>query len=227
MKIYKSCYRNHWISPYTIIDYVFFWTDWSKCARDRRIRSLEEESRYIKRPDWTERCSDYLNPVSRAIQWALDRIHPQINYVKINRWDTWSMDHTLADIILPMLKQLKETKHGAPFTEDDDVPEYLRSYMAQPKENEWDTDSLHFLRWDWILDEMIWAFEQKVDNDSDSQFFDHSAYKDNKIGTDTWLEDLSNGVSKTKYDKEGHQKWQERKSNGFRLFGKYYENLWD
>jgi hypothetical protein len=153
----------------------------------------------------------------------LDFVHPRWTYVKIEPWDTWSFDHTLADIILPGLCQLQATKHGAPFTEDSDVPEYLRSYMAQPKENEWDTDSLHFMRWDWILAEMIWAFEQKVDGESDSQFFDHSECGDEKF---PWDKD-GQYVSKVKYDSEGHQKWQERKSNGFRLFGKYYENLWD
>jgi len=154
----------------------------------------------------------------------LDFVHPRWTYVRLDEWDTWSFDHTLADIILPGLKQLKATKHGAPFTEDDDVPEYLRSYMAQPKENEWDTDSLHFMRWDWILAEMIWAFEQKVNDEADSQFFDHS-----ECPTDPHarLDDLTNGASKVKYDKDGHQAWQERKANGFRLFGKYYENLWD
>ena len=29
------------------------------------------------------------------------------------------------------------------------------------------------------------------------------------------------------YDWEGRKAYQERISNGFRLFGKYYENLWD
>jgi hypothetical protein len=30
-----------------------------------------------------------------------------------------------------------------------------------------------------------------------------------------------------KVDMEGMQRMQERITNGFRLFGKYYENLWD
>jgi hypothetical protein len=95
--------------------------------------------------------------------------------------------------------------------------------MAQPKENEWDTDSLHFMRWDWILDEIIWAFEQKTDDDADSKFFDHSECGDEKF---PWNKD-GQYVSKIKYDKEGHRAWADRKANGFRLFGKYYENLWD
>ena len=130
------------------------------------------------------------------------------------------MDHTLADIVLPMLKQLQATKHGAPHTDDADVPEYLRSHMAQPKEYEWDTDSLHFQRWDWILAEMIWAFEQKVcEEDVEGQFFDHTPSN----GLDPWDPEY---VGPT-WDKEGYMKWHDRKANGFRLFGKYYENLWD
>ena len=34
--------------------------------------------------------------------------------IKIDRHDTYSMDHTLALIILPMLVQLRNTKHGIP-----------------------------------------------------------------------------------------------------------------
>jgi hypothetical protein len=224
MKIYKSNYRNHWISPYTIIDYMFFWTDWSKCSRSRGI--VEDEA-FVDHPAWVETASTYLAPVSRGIQWILDLVHPPINYVRIDRWDTWSMDHTLADIILPMLRQLKETKHGSPNVDDEDVPEYLRSHMAQPKENEWDTDSLWHMRWDWVLAEMIWAFEQKVADDAESQFFDHSAYETDNVPVRDWLADMENRLSKTKYDKEGHEAWTARKANGFRLMGKYFEALWD
>jgi hypothetical protein len=220
MKIWISNYRYHWISPYTIIENIFFWTDWSKCGRNKGVI---EDKDYVDHPEWVERWANRITPISTAIRVVLDFIHPPIKYVKIDRWDTWSMDHTLAYIILPMLKQLSETKHGAPFTEDDDVPEYLRSHMAQPKENEWDTDSLHFMRWDWILAEMIWAFEQTVKDDDEHQFFDHSECGDEKF---PWNE---NGqyVSKVKVDREGLEAHQKRKANGFRLFGKYYQNLWD
>ena len=231
MKIYKSNYRNHWISPYTIIDHLFFWTAWSKCSRTSTIQSaideLDGKYKYIEHPDWVDRWADRLTPISRAIQWVLDLIHPQIDYVKIDTWDTWSMDHTLANVILPMLKQLRENKHGAPNTDDADVPEYLQSHMAQPKENEWDTDSLWHMRWDWVLAEMIWAFEQKVADDAEGQFFDHSAYENDNVPIKEWLADVNNRASKIKYDEAGHQVWLARKANGLRLFGKYYEALWD
>ena len=226
MKVWISNYRNHWISPYTIIDYAFFWTDWSKCSRNK---SIIDDKEWVDHPAWVDKWVDRIQPISTAIRVVLDFIHPRFNYVKIDRWDTWSMDHTLAHIILPMLKQLDKEKHGAPYTDDNDVPEYLRSHMAQPKENEWDTDSLHFMRWDWVLAEMVWAFEQELKDDDEAQFFDHSAYEkaDGKTNHDTWFKDMTEGKSKLKVDNDGLEIHQERKKNGFRLFGKYYQNLWD
>ena len=125
--------------------------------------------------------------------------------IRIDRYDTWSMDHTLAPIILPMLIQLKETKHGAPNVYMEDVPEELRATKDQLDAygKQGDVDPKHFDRWDWVLDEMIWAFEQKCRDD--------------------WMEDYYYN----KWDLEGVRVHQERMSNGFRLFGKYYENLWD
>ena len=240
MKVYISGYRDHWISPYTMLDYAFFWTDWSKCARDKTvIRSLEEERKhkYIERPEWTERWSDRLTPVSRAIQWVWDCVHPPIKYVKIDRYDTWSMDHTLADIVLPMLKQLKEKQHGAGFVDDTDVPEELKSTSAPPKENEWDTDANHFKRWDWVMNEMIFAFECKVD-DSWQDAFREGEHDILWVPVDADGNEVPKGEHKYtemrrgpkdtyKCDYDGMKKVEERIQNGFRLFGRYYQNLWD
>jgi hypothetical protein len=69
---------------------------------------------------------------------------------------------------------------------------------------------------------MIWAFEQELKDDDESQFFDHSECGDEK----PWDKD-GKYVSKLKLDTEGLEKHQKRKANGFRLFGRYYQNLWD
>ena len=237
MKVYIGKPRDHWISPCTMLDYVFFWTDWSKCSRDRRIRSLEEERNYVEHPAWVERWSDRLEPISRAIQWVLDRIHPPINYVKIDRWDTWSMDHTLSPIILPMLKQLKATQHGAGFVDDDDVPEELKSTSAPQKENEWDTDANHFARWEYVLDEMILAFEHKVDDSWQDAFREgehdivwipvDAAGNEVAKGEHRYYQ-MKDGPNNTyKCDYEGMRVVEARIQNGFRLFGRYFQNLWD
>ena len=237
MRVFLSKPRDHWISPYTMLDYVFFWTDWSKCARDRRIRSLEEESKYVEHPEWVERWSDRLEPISRAIQWVWDRVHPPINLVKIDYWDTWSMDHTLSPIILPMLRQLKAAKHGSPFVDDEDVPEELRSTNAPPKENEYDTDANHHARWDWVMDEMIFAFNCKVDDSWEDAFREGDIdmlwvpvdVDGNEVvkGEHRYFQ-MKDGPNNTyKCDYEGMKVVENLIQNGFRLFGKYYQALWD
>lgn len=138
--------------------------------------------------------------------------------IRIDPFDTWSMDHTLALIIVPMLKQLKATKHGAPLTDDEDVPEHLRSTAAPPKENNWDVDANHFKRWDWIIDEMIWAMEQVI-KDDDGQFYDCSEVDEEA--------DVNTQVHQMKIDREGLKQYHERIQNGCRLFGKYFQALWD
>ena len=202
MKVYLSKYRYHWISPYTVLEKVFFW------------REIDYDEPII------DKWSDRLTPICQGIQKVLDFIHPKINYVKIDRWDTWSMDYSLSFIVVPMLKQLKETKHGAPFVDDEDVPGELKSTSAPPKENEWDTDENHFKRWDWALNEMIWAFEQNIDTNSEEKFFDHEEW-------DPTEKDFNTSLHKIKIDQPGLKAHQDRKANGFRLFGKYYQGLWD
>ena len=163
----------------------------------------------------------------------LDFVHPEIKYVKIDRWDTWSMDHTLADIILPMLKQLKATKHGAPFVDDEDVPDELKSTSAPAKENEWDTDDNHFKRWDYVLDEMIFTFECKVDDTWQDKFssgeFDKKtvACQWDENGKATMYEWIDGPKHTYTLDIDGMKVVQKRITNGYRLFGKYYEGLWD
>jgi hypothetical protein len=75
--------------------------------------------------------------------------------VRIDDHDVWSLYNTLALIIAPALKKLKEQKHGAPDVADDDVPTKLKSTSCRKKKkNEWDTDSNHFKRWDYVLDDL-------------------------------------------------------------------------
>ena len=191
----------------------------------------------MERPDWVERWSDRLEPISHAIQWILDRVHPAINIVKIDRWDTWSMDHTLSPIILPMLRQLKEKKHGAPFVDDEDVPDHLKSTAAPAKENDWDTDANHFDRWDWVMSEMIFAFECKTDDSWEEEFrsgdIDMLWVPVDRDGNEVPRGEhnfyqMKDGPKNTyKCDYEGMKAVEARIQNGFRLFGKYYQALWD
>lgn len=149
--------------------------------------------------------------------------------VHIDEWDTWSMDHTLAEIVVPMLLQLKETKHGAPHVDKEDVPEDLWPNEAEEEaySKNGETDIHFWARWDWVLDEMIFAFESKRVDNWEEQFYsgEHDIYR-NDISDD--YSEMKRGPNDTfKIDREGMAAYQSRISNGFRLFGKYYENLWN
>lgn len=144
--------------------------------------------------------------------------------VHIDSHDTWSMYETLSHIIVPMLKQLKETKQGSPFIDDEDVPEHLRSSKAPPVENTWDADEhYHYhARWDWVLNEMTWTFEQ-YQTEWENQFFHGNI--DYKINEDGILEEGPNHT--LIIDEENRKKHIERMKHGRMLFAKYYECLWD
>jgi len=241
MKVFLNNYRHHWLSPYTMIDYLFFWTAWSKCHRDkswdRVLSNSETGGNWSDRPDWVEVWSEHLMPISKFIQTILDWIHPKIDFVKIDRWDTCSMDQSLGQIVLPMLRQFKSKSHGAPLVEDVDVPEELKSSSAPPIEKEHGTDGNYFKRWDWALSEMIFAFESKLDTSWQDAFtfgeidmvfvpIDHAgnevAKKDAKYFQ--WVDGPNNTYE---CDYEGMKVVEDRIQNGFRLFGRYYQNLWD
>ena len=208
MKVYIGPYVDRWVS------YV-------------HDRYMERKYGYTDWPETQTRFENFLEKTEDVLQWIynhsinlyLDRKERNIK-IRIDRYDTWSMDGTLAHIVVPMLKQLKETKHGAPAVEFKDVPEELMPPDAEAVKKLYmengEIDENFFKRWEWVLDEMIWSFEQKT-IDWEKQYYGE------------WVEDKSNllGGHHASTDYDGLKAHQARMSNGFRLFGKYYENLWD
>ena len=206
MKIYFNKPKNNWLSPYRIIEKVIFW------------REIDYDEPIVQ--FWNKVLTPFCS-VLFDIRQFLTR---DIKYIHIDPWDTWSMDSTLSPIILPMLKQLRKTKHGAPFVENEDVPKNLRVGAKGTRNPDVhklfeDNDNTFFERYDYILDEMIWTFEQLSDWDNDKQFYDHT--KSSKEP------DLNKSVRKIKIDHKGLKAHNARIANGLRLFGKYYRGLWD
>jgi len=239
MKVKIGPYKN-WYGPYQLAETLCFWA-----------KPVEDEHGMKSKPDYVHNFGEWLAHGSvepepevgeirswnreRPTTWLYNFLHwidskkKRTIKVHIDRWDTWSMDDTLAHIILPMLKQLKATKHGGPFVDLKDVPKELHGKKLTKKQKDnGEIDDKHFERWDWVLDEMIFAFETKVDDGRWEEQFESGTsdiqWKKLKNGNS----EMVKGPNDTKvYDWEGRKKYQERISNGFRLFGKYYENLWD
>lgn len=248
MKVKIGPYKNYF-GPYQLAESILFWKnkyddevvhkfgEWLAGDNDdedddRMFRENKKKSLLYKFLLWLD------SKKSRTIK------------IRIDKYDTWNMDRTLALIILPMLKQLKETKHGSANVDLEDVPEHLRCYTTedydsqqtfefykehQVEEGKYDIHA----RWDWVLDEMIWAFEQhQPDCDWESQYYTGEAdwrwkkvdrtYPNPVTGKEEGLSQMIEGPNHTmKVDYDGLQKHQDRINNGFRLFGKYYQGLWD
>lgn len=174
-----------WVGPYQISTKF----DW-----------LIGEDRADKLGDWLSNTW-----VNDFCTWIHSKRKRKIN-IHIDNYDVWSADNTLALIIHPVLVKLRESKHGSPYCDDEDVPYDLRL------SNEKDGDDIHHDRWAWVLGEMIWAFEQHKTDDWESQFHTGATYGPDQPEV---------------IDKEGLKNHHTRMKNGLRLFAKYYENLWD
>jgi hypothetical protein len=118
-----------------------------------------------------------------------------------------------------MLVQLRATKQGSGFVDDEDVPAHLRSTACAKPPNEWDLDANFHRRYEWVLDELIWVFG--TDHaEAEGQFYQ---FKKREPGEkfSSLLDSLES------MDVDGYNAYQARVQNAYRLFGKYYQTLWD
>ena len=246
MKVLIGSYTSWW-GPYQLAEKLCFW-----------VKDVEDEFGMKSKPDWVHSFGEWLahgeiHPepkVGETTSWNRERKITLLNKtltwiyskkkrkveVHIDKWDTWSMDHTLAEIALPMLKQLKATKQGYAMVEVEDVPIALQVHVN----SEWspqgelfdfpiveDDKSVGELRWNYVLGEMIFAFEHKLD-DSWQEEFRSGEHDIQWKRCENGMSQMVDGPNNTyKCDYEGMQKVEDRIQNGFRLFGRYYQNLWD
>lgn len=205
MKVYIGPYRG-WVGPYQIAD--FFCKRWLGEDRAFAVGTWLADKTFLgKFCNWIHRRQE------RTVK------------VKIHDYDTWNMESTLAILVLPMLKQLKAKQHGAPYTENDDVPEHLHAVPGELPEH---VDANHFARWNWIMDQMIWSFEQlQPDCDWEAQF--HTGEHDIQwLPSGNGMNEMVIGPKDThKFDAEGYKLHSARIDLGLKFFGKYYRGLWD
>lgn len=160
--------------------------------------------------------------------------------VQIEKFDTYSFDHTLAHIILPGLIQLKLHKMGVP-TEFADVGgadyENQKSFDFYAETHDWAFEQ-SINKWEEILDKIIWSFQQILFDDWEKKY-EYGIPEFDWVPSDqTYLNALTNKVEQTftLLDKNKEDHWtdyngirehQRRIQEGLELFGKYYQHLWD
>ena len=222
MKVNIGPYRNYW----TTSSVENLWIKLRYPGKNYWDVDLEEG-------DFLDRTIEkFLDMWQSVLNGTINKLpyERKIN-IHIDNYDVWNMDHTLALIIVPMLKKLKECKQGAPMVDAKDVPKHLRT-TENPELNTADTTQE---RWDWVLDEMIWAFEGHASEDDSSQFHYNSEQLELEFTDSEFEGHKTLQINKQKdtskpayfYDIEAHKAHSKRKANGRRLFAKYYEGLWD
>lgn len=219
MRVYIGPYPNFY-SVYQVVDLLkYVGVSEDKCF---------EISGKLSKVKWLESFFSVLNSRKRKIK------------VKIHKYDTWNFDNTLAHIALPALIQLKETKKGSGFIDLEDVPECLRFTDIEDWDNQFCFDFYYdeqfvkrncdvHTRYDWALGEMIWAFQQLLDDDWEQQYWsvqpeiDLTVYPEDE-GKETYP---IRWKTRGECDWEARAKHQKRIDYGLYLFGKYYQTLWD
>jgi len=250
-----------WIGPYQIAEKIIWWADkyddndvWAD--RQHRLGTWLAQDRKGNDSWLAKTCAwihkHWQNGGERRVS------------VRIDPTDVYSADHTLAQIIAPTLRMLKAKKNGSPNIDNDDLPEHLRMDAYELRvfnDGHWDhslnatepdkaaANKKFHAGWDWVLDEMIWAFTQHERGNWDDQFHsgEHDmlwqkidvhgtpigepvartsdAPSDDQRGDHLWQ--MLRGPKDTHaYDSDGAKAWSARMANGRRLFAKYYEALW-
>jgi hypothetical protein len=245
MRVYLGKYKNYF-GPYQLAEALCFWAP-----------RVQDEYGFKRKPDWVHKFGEWLaygsvlpeaapgdwtnifqdnrksTWLSRILSWV-DGKRKRTQYIKIDDWDTWSADHTLAMIILPILRQLQSEKHGAPFVDVKDVPKELHGKKLTKKQRDMgEVDDKHFERWDWVLSEMIFAFEHLVDDSWEDKF--RSGNYDLRSKPIEWdeagkptLYEMVDGPDHTaETDYDGIAEVNKRIDRGLLFFAKYYRNLWD
>jgi hypothetical protein len=198
MKVNIGSYQDYF-GPYQIAEKVFFWINHREVllGLDETLEHRWDVKACEKFGDWLSNRTWFV----KFLNWIDSKKQRKIQ-VRIDPWDTWSMDHTLALIIHPMLVQLKAANHGYFSSDPEDAPSIGAGEVTDYGGN----DTLALDRYNWIMDEMIWTFDTlKTDRD-------HELFYNEETG---------------QYNFEGQKEHDKRIQNGLRLFGKYFRALWD
>lgn len=219
MKIDIGPYTNY-IGPYQIAEKILFWKDKHKANEVNPLEPHPDADAIDK----LGRALDSVPGLTNLCTWIESKRKRKVK-IHIDNYDVWSADNTLAMIIHPVLLKLKENKHGSHHVDDRDVPKELRraaaTRLTKEEKNSGHTDDNWEKRWDYVLNEMIWAFEQHANSNWEEQFYSGKS----DLNWDNGV--IEKGPNDTfKFDIEGRKLHMDRMDNGRRLFAKYYFGLW-
>jgi hypothetical protein len=138
MKVFIGPYV-HYIGPYQIAEKLLFWCN----KYDPKVKSLGNK---LKQSLFLKFICD----------WIYKKRTRKIK-IEFQSYDFYSLDHTLALIILPALQEMKE--FGNFFVVDEDIPKNILDKWSHLEENKRNN-----FKYQWIMNELIWTFEQIVND---------------------------------------------------------------
>ena len=130
--------------------------------------------------------------------------------------ETWNLDNTIANFVLPRLKRYKELNNGCPI---------LDGFDESLDEN---NDKMHE-EWNRIIDRIIFSLE-RISKDDESDWikypenYDHGWTTKPSITHPNHSELVWNDKRKPEYIE--YEKLQKEIQEGLSLFSKYFRSLW-
>jgi len=173
------------------------------------------------------RLSNYLKTKDRKVN------------VEIEHFDTYSLDHTLALIILPALIQYKNNNNGIPseFSDVGGDPNSMQESFSFYTDTHVEAFEEGVRKWEEVIDKMIWSFQQIVEDQYQSKYHHGSSDILWKKSDEEFYNPVTGKMEKAYdmietdpdarwYDINGYEEHERRVQEGLELFGKYYRNLW-
>ena len=142
--------------------------------------------------------------------------------------ESWDFKSHCAKWVLPRLKKLREDTMSYPsrLSNSDEIFSDQRyfSFYKDVSKGDSKTQEYGAIKWDEILDKIIWSFEH-MDDDIDPIYPEN--YDHRQIVVDISEKGTTfRPVDDRKIDWSPIEAHQRRLQEGFDLFGKYYEDLW-
>lgn len=195
MKVKIGKYKDY-VGPYQIAEALCFWAP-----------KTTDEFGFKEYPKWVNDFGEWLSNtwVMPVCEWVESKRHRTIK-IRVDDYDTWSADHTLALIIHATLVEFRNSKrYGVPGYNTEDTV-----YLSDDSDYEGDAMELKVKEWNKILDKMIWSFDAIINEAN------HDNYWEETPDRDKW-----------KIHLEKLKKHNEKIQEGLDLFGKHFRNLWD
>jgi hypothetical protein len=195
-----------------------FCHDWSYRENEKLEQWKQREARLEKWvPEWP----------FRLINWIIRANKPKKDLIKIDYWDLWGFDCSIAQVIYPALIKIKEKKHGTPMSFFDHVPDE-RLHQTTDEDNK-----IAEQKWEDTLDQMIWSFGELVnDNFNEPNYLLKLEWKFKPVEGHPGLSELDT-PKHTEDEEKLIEQWRvdtktyhDRMQKGFELFGKHFQSLW-